>query len=852
MYVNRANLRDERGATMILFAILLPTILVLGAALVNIGNWWTHGRHLQTKVDAAAFAGGGVWQFPCGATSDTNATGTGIVDVAREYVGPHTSAAGVVQTTGFNPQIGVASADEIHVVVNGPDWWDDDPSVNPADFTGDSTTPAGSVCEAKILDVKATEANSPPLFGFLPLWPDVKRKARIQIEEAEGVTGLLPVAVRIPRPLSAAAVFYNEGNGNILDVKYFREVCIPGVPTCIFGAPAGLGQWTTEPAPANPPGTLANVNVATTTGVVVATSFRAACNVLGATAPCLDDTPTPGTTVTQFCQQNQTVQCFDATGTGTSQVVQSGVQFIRGYPTGDAGTGPPQLRSAYFTAGGGCEGYFNALPATCYPTLNVEVDLGALNGLYPNPPGPPSPQQLRAGDVEVRYRLVRADGTSYAPCDNYGNSCDLLPGSATATGTVTFATTGGATSDQPPITIDSQGNAVAIQIRLRNAINSSNPNCSGGFNNNCRWYYTGNGVFGTSVEPTPAQILAAPVQRSFMGSLDRTGPLKWLRLTVDQDCNLNTLTDRIVGGDPVTGDDAASQPAAATRCYVMEMGLQGGMARDQDEPPIALLLGSGPSQRALVDCDPNVPFGQLSEEVQLGCQWPPYKGNKFDNYPNDCPWSDDTPGTFFDVPKAAPFDDWPAFDCVLTRPTAAGNQLSQGFNQRLFGVNNNPTCLTDDGSQFQPGRNYWHRENNQNDTHGFKWDGDGNPLLDRGTNFNGADLRKVNLFFTGYGSFTGTGTQVQELVGLGSFYITGYGRINGGILTIEDPCDDGANSPVYPYTANEPPPDMDLSKNTTVIWGHFIKDVPGGATGGTGVLCQPQLSFNPCVPVLVE
>ena len=110
------------------------------------------------------------------------------------------------------------------------------------------------MCEAKILDVKVTEANSFPLASVLPLFPDLKRKARLQIEEAEGVTGLLPIAVRIPRPLSAVAVFYNEQTGTIISKQKMREVCIPGVPYCVPFAPAGLGQWTTDPASGSRPG----------------------------------------------------------------------------------------------------------------------------------------------------------------------------------------------------------------------------------------------------------------------------------------------------------------------------------------------------------------------------------------------------------------------------------------------------------------------------------------------------------------------------------------------------------------------------------------------------------------------
>ncbi len=264
-----ARARRERGQVVVLFALLIPVFLMLAAVVVGGGNWYTHAKHLQTKVDAAALAGGQVWGFPCGADSESNAQGTGIVDVARDYFGSHTTAAGAPFTSPYNPQVGGVSGDKVHVVINGNAYWDDDAGSNPAD----KTSPAGSVCEAKTLDVKATEANSFPLASILPLFPDIKRKARLQIEEAAGVTGLLPIAVRIPRPLSAAAVFYNEENGQIIGKQYLREVCIPGVTYCVPFAPAGLGQWTTDPSS----GSVPSVALAGVTGVAIASSFRAAC-----------------------------------------------------------------------------------------------------------------------------------------------------------------------------------------------------------------------------------------------------------------------------------------------------------------------------------------------------------------------------------------------------------------------------------------------------------------------------------------------------------------------------------------------------------------------------------------------
>ena len=88
-----------------------------------------------------------------------------------------------------------------------------------------------------ILDVKGTEQDSPLLWGWLPFFPDIKKKARIEIQEAEGVGGLLPIAVRVPKPVSAAAVFYDEATRLSSMRKYFIDA------TAIFASfpPVSLG-----------------------------------------------------------------------------------------------------------------------------------------------------------------------------------------------------------------------------------------------------------------------------------------------------------------------------------------------------------------------------------------------------------------------------------------------------------------------------------------------------------------------------------------------------------------------------------------------------------------------------------
>ena len=66
-----ASSTRERGQVVVLFALLLPVILGIGSIVVTIGNWYVHKKHLQTLVDAGAFAGGteftGCFQTPDGA-----------------------------------------------------------------------------------------------------------------------------------------------------------------------------------------------------------------------------------------------------------------------------------------------------------------------------------------------------------------------------------------------------------------------------------------------------------------------------------------------------------------------------------------------------------------------------------------------------------------------------------------------------------------------------------------------------------------------------------------------------------------------------------------------------------------
>lgn len=812
---------------LVIFSVVLPLILIIGSMVVSIGSWYTHGKHLQTKVDASAFAGGGSWAFPCASDIDAK-----IEDFARQYVGQHVRADGTpYSTTTYNPQVGKVPGDQIHVVLNGPDWYDADTNPNPTEPPA-----SGNLCNAKTLDVKGTEQDSPLLWGWLPFYPDIKKKARVEIQEVEGLNGLLPIAVRAPEPVSAAAVFYSETTGNILKTKYF--VKSPG----IFGIPANLQGWSSYNSEDSSP--WASFVPAGSTGVAIAVSFRGACNTNPdlpnpntriRTSPAPNCFDTGFTTVNQLCNQGaslQIVDCSYATGSSPTSSVQSGLHFIRGYPLGDVGQGQPELRSAWLeNLDCPANGYFSATlgSSTCQVKLVVKIDIGSkMENPLPNPP--PTIEQTRiAANTEVKYCLLRRGQTANNACDGQFSTAEELNGTG-GPGEVTFETVAGKHLQIPR---SSNGAAVAIQVRMKDTSITGVPGCNlttnDGFDNKCRFFYTGAGFVSTSVLPTGVQVLANPVQRSFRGNSLTASSVQWLRLTTDQTCD---------GTADYIDNEAASQPTGASRCFFMDMGVKGGVALDQDEPAVLFDDGTGTSQVGAVDCDPNIPQGQILEDgIIKGCG-PWYAPNGFDTVPL-CPAAN----SLFTQPNPGPpWTDWPPLECIKTRPTGQGGQMDKGFNQRLFGQKNDPPCPADSATGYVKGRNYWHRDNNLYD--GANYADNGPPVS--GNNLLDGDPRLVTIFLTPTNAFTGSGQNTYPITGFISVYVTGYGRNGGnGNLIIDDPCPGSA-----------PPPDLDQSGGSIggyVVWGHILNHVvPGPEATPSGRICQPVASTTPCVAVLVE
>src|SRR5262249_15051110 len=151
--------------------------------------------------------------------------------------------------------------------------------------------------------------------------------------------------------------------------------------------------------------------------------------------------------------------------------------------------------------------YFAQGSGSCSARLHVTINLGALNGQYANPSPPPAQitGPLRASDVDVQYcKVTPASGNNNACNGQFGPGQQLTAGSASATGTVSFATSG---ATDPVFAAKSGANAFALQIRLKNAQNASNAQCANAsFSPQCEYRYTATNV--TTNNLTRDEILA--------------------------------------------------------------------------------------------------------------------------------------------------------------------------------------------------------------------------------------------------------------------------------------------------------------------------------------------------------
>jgi Flp pilus assembly protein TadG len=386
-----ASTQKEAGQVVVFFALLIPIFFALGAVVMDVGNWYVHKRHLQTQVDAAAFAGATKF-VGCSPLFDTNAAERAIKASALEYAGDTLRDPSTIDpsfTTSVRNQQ-VQEPNDVRIALNSSAYWaEGDPTDGSTlddteDRTGDGLT--GS-CNEKALDVKATDDKAPLIWGLIPVHPSPKAHARVEVFQILEENGMLPFAVPEIDPAAVAVLFVNENaSAPVSPYDYQLLIHDPSPPNSKFS------YWTT-------PSLQENVDIPKeNTSVVVLVSKDST-------------SPTVTGTLASICGQAPgLVKCY----AGSSAT--SGVNFIHGWsdePAANNGSNPKIRDVSVVPVGCSLDAsppYFLNV-ADCTVGVSAHIDFGI--------PGDPTRRynQTPAG--------VAADVRLYASTNCSGNA-DVL------------------------------------------------------------------------------------------------------------------------------------------------------------------------------------------------------------------------------------------------------------------------------------------------------------------------------------------------------------------------------------------------------------------------------------------
>lgn len=298
---------DERGSVIIVFVAFLPVAFAIAAFVIDSGNLFEHRRHLQMQADAGALASA---QEFLGCFTSPGAANTDIETAALDYSG-----------AAHNPQIGPEDA-QSRVQTR----------LNATDYDADSYSD-GDPCDVGFLDVKLTEADTSPFFGFIGAH-DVRATARVQLFRLAKSERLLPIAVPDPDPKVARAIFIDESNP--------AGPPLASATLTRNGSENGLAIWDNLSSPVAVPITAQHVGVRIALGGASSTT----CGQL-------------------------LVDCYDSGSTG-------GVVHIQGWTaSGTAAPKSPIARSVWLTPGSCPDAYFSSASAGCSAGIEATIDFNA-------------------------------------------------------------------------------------------------------------------------------------------------------------------------------------------------------------------------------------------------------------------------------------------------------------------------------------------------------------------------------------------------------------------------------------------------------------------------------------------
>jgi hypothetical protein len=194
-----SRLRAEDGSVIVTATIVALCVVVLGAVVVQVGDWFQHRRHLQLRADAAAFAAGPVFNECFDSINYTTDQATSdIENTARQY-------SGFASPTGpsYNTQFGSGSDSIVFQSSTYPGGGGGGP-----DDTPDGVAP----CSNLQLDVKLTQQSIASLFSFLP-FATTHAHARVELQSIRSAKGSFPLAIPDTNPKQVSVTFVDETAG---------------------------------------------------------------------------------------------------------------------------------------------------------------------------------------------------------------------------------------------------------------------------------------------------------------------------------------------------------------------------------------------------------------------------------------------------------------------------------------------------------------------------------------------------------------------------------------------------------------------------------------------------------------
>jgi len=630
----KSGFERQSGQVVVLFALLIPLFLVLGAVVLDVGNWYVHKRHLQTQVDAAALAGGGVFS---GCFSNdpnfVNLTNSAIRTEAAKYAGDDLRAAAASVVTR-NRQI--QEPGDVRVALNSSTYWSPSNGYNastyPAYGLDDTIATPGDPCSRLELDVKATDDRVSNLWGvsfgsLFPLHPSPKSHARVEIQQGEGVS-ILPWAFPEVDPQAVVPIFIDEETGEVL--------CVPGRPNTTpplaqTSPPPPLSQFNVWEGDVGCDANGSQFNVSSQNiGVIVLISKVTTPNLpaIGASPPyTCNDAP-------------RRWNCYaGSTGDGSSSL-----SFIHGYDDDNAPKGQianPIVQDVQLTPGTCASSrnlsapYF-VLEGPCNVGVQAVIDFGP-GALPPTPPnGFPT-----CAIVEVA-----------------GNPMTWNPGGIGGSlGTWT-------TSGSPIGLADASGRTVISLDWWSGPKSPPNPPVACGNGKNQR---PNNGSFPKVAAPYMADNDPSDPTDS--------GPVQLVKLTMGGG-QANSLPD---GPGPLIHVTVGLRPALTAGQLV-------GLRLSSDNPG---------SKTQAIDCDKNIKF---EDEIANGCRTPYVLNYKdWDSNPvTPNTWRDieclsydqsapvpPSPGFRYTLPVDAPYDPSPRPDCARLEPGVRNGDFGKGMHTRF-------------------------------------------------------------------------------------------------------------------------------------------------------------------------